>query len=157
DGTVKLWDADTWKARFTLKGHTGPVYAAAFAPDGKVLATAGEDRTVRLWEPNSGKALAVLHGHADVVGSLAFSPDGKILASATGYWTSQIANPLYRFLPSATGRNELKLWDIALGKELAALTEPTSTVLALAFSPDGRVLATGGASAAVQLWDVVAR
>jgi len=54
----------------------------AFSPDGRLLASASEDKTVRLWDPVTGQHQRTLTGHAGPVRSVAFSPDGRLLASA---------------------------------------------------------------------------
>lgn len=110
---------------FLQLGHSGPVSAVAFSPDGATLVSASLDKTLKLWDVPSRKLLATLDGHSSSVTAVAFSPDGKMLASGST-------------------DNMLKLWDVPSQKLLTTLQGHSSTVNAVAFSPDGKTLACLG-------------
>ncbi|XVQ15516.1 WD40 repeat domain-containing serine/threonine protein kinase [Spirillospora sp. CA-255316] len=123
-----------------LTGHSGPVGAVAFSPDGKTLATASRDKTVRFWDVVARTSLnQPLTGHSDAVEAVAFSPDGRTLATG--------------------GADEtMRLWDAVsrapLGKPFTDHIDP---VRAVAFSPDGKTLATGDGNGTVWLWNLRTR
>jgi WD40 repeat protein/serine/threonine protein kinase/tetratricopeptide (TPR) repeat protein len=126
--------AATSNNRHALRGHRGEVYAAAFHPDGRQLATAGFDGTVRFWECATGRQVREFTSGSTL--SITFSPDGATLATG-----------------SVDGL--VSLWDVATGKLNRAFPAHDFGVFDLAFSPDGRTLATAGRS--VKLWDVGTR
>src|SRR5262249_36652167 len=109
----------------TLRGHTNTVQTLAYSPDGKTLASAGDDRTVCLWDLTTGAAHHVLRDHTDAVLTVAFSPDGRTLASG-GY------------------DKQMRLWDVVTGGFVATFRRGASGVItATAFSPSGHWLAWG--------------
>jgi WD40 repeat protein len=74
----------------TFGGHRGPVWAVAYSPDGKALASGSDDLAIKLWDVKTGKELATLDGHAEWVTSVAYSPTGKTLASGSGDTTIKL-------------------------------------------------------------------
>jgi WD40 repeat protein/serine/threonine protein kinase len=136
-----------------LTGHSEPVTGVAFAPDGARLASASRDGSVRVWNATTGATIHHLVGHMRPVKALAFSPDGHWLASAGEDQTFRIWDP-------TTGR---ELWHLpgsppgmnGPGRPAApSESNDASTVMDLAFSPDGSRLATINLFGSVRLWDV---
>jgi WD40 repeat protein/serine/threonine protein kinase len=81
--TVTIWDVKTGDPLHTLRGHSGDVIAVAVSPDGRWLATAGEDTTIVLWDTTTWERQHTLRGHTGMVMSLAFSPNSARLVSGS--------------------------------------------------------------------------
>jgi WD40 repeat protein len=134
DGTVRVWDAATGKVEAILPSHGDEVYAARFVGDGEHLASSGLDRRVLIHEIETGATTRTLSGFQGWSLSIALSPDGKRIAAA-----------------SLDGR--VFVWDVETGQQ--TLTLPGGRwITALAWSPDGRILAGGRVD--ITLWDVEA-
>jgi WD40 repeat protein/tRNA A-37 threonylcarbamoyl transferase component Bud32 len=174
-GVVKLWDIVSGRETATLKGYLGMLSCEAVSPDGKILATGtaavafpysmftfdirqhlyvsmpNTSGEVILWDLATGRKLATLGGHEGMVTHVVFAPDGKTLASASKNSTRILLldpRPQPLDLPG-----QLKLWDLAAGKERAAASHPRG-LQALAFTPDGNTVATAaGPFGEIDLWD----
>jgi WD40 repeat protein len=179
ENTIKLWDTSSGAELRSLNGHTDRILSVVFSPDGKTLISGSGDKSIRLWDVQTGVQMRTLS--SDSVGSLALSPDGKILASCSYDKTVRLLDAStgteirilkgfaddfhsVTFIPGVTfspdgkilavsERFKITLFDLSTGTEIRAFKAPWGTASA-AFSPDGKLLASGSETNEIQLWDL---
>lgn len=165
-----------------LEGHTDGVKSVAFAPNNRVLASSSFDDTIRFWNLATGKPLGMIEGYT--FDNLVFSPDGHLLAGAVfnaGYTTlvwdvsgiMDQENPTLLFTLDggpgmafiqegeklATGEQRVLIWDTTQAsgnpsRPKSTLPGHTQLIEALALSPDGHLLASGGRDRKIKIWDL---
>ncbi|KOR33027.1 hypothetical protein TI05_03575 [Achromatium sp. WMS3] len=178
DKTARIWDLQQQRLLHTLNGHTDAIYAVAFTPDGQRVVTGSDDHDLRLWSVTTGQLIARM-SDSDKVRAVAVAPDGTIASGSwnhtislwngrTGAFIKQLADqgtqvgslsfsPDGRQLLSGItgpGDNDCHLWSVPDGRQLQRYTGHDNIVLATAFAPNGRLVATaGGNQLQIDLWD----
>jgi transcription initiation factor TFIID subunit 5 len=152
DGTVRLWSMDTYSALVAYKGHQDPVWDVEWGPGGVYFASGGRDRTARLWVAERTSALRMFVGH---LGDVDVSP-WPVLPSRSIWEADLVPLPFsqcLKFHPNslylATGSSDrtCRLWDIQRGACVRLFVgHHDNAVSTVAISPDGRYLASAGAS-----------
>jgi WD40 repeat protein len=137
-GALTLWDWGSRRRLADLDGHLGGIVALAFSTGGKSLATCDNAGLVEVWDIPSGKERTTFStcDPGDTVAALAFSSDGTMLATLSRQ------------------RSVVRLWGTSRGEPRGTLPIGVSDVRALAFSPDGAVLAMSRGDGVVVFWGV---
>ncbi|AFZ11441.1 WD40 repeat-containing protein [Crinalium epipsammum PCC 9333] len=125
-----------------LDRSVGSIKSVAISPDGKIIASGGNNAgdngvfnsPIKLWDVNTGRAIPTLIEQSGTVYSVAFSPNSKILASGDD-------------------ENKIKIWNVKTG-ELIQTLEHYGKVNSVIFSPDGKTLVSGSDDATIKIWHI---
>ncbi len=166
-GTIIAWKTDTLQEVFKVKGHTDHVRGLAFTPDGKTLVSVSWDRSMKTWNPADGKEKKTIAVGAGKIEGLAITPDGKEVVLACprlSRWDLEMGQELKRYTTGGlsvdistdgkwllVGRygGEMNLRNLATGQEKAKFIAHQGNVYGVAFAPDGKTAASGGAGPTV--------
>ena len=122
-------------ASAVLRGHRGPVRAAAFSGDGRWVVTGSRDGTARVWRADGTGPARILKGHTGEVLAVAFSPDGRQVVTASADRTARV-------------------WRVEGGAGAEVLMGHTGEVVAVAFSPNGARVVTASRDGTARVWRV---
>jgi tricorn protease-like protein len=176
NGMIWTWDLDSGQQRMAMHSGHGSAAALAISADGRNLASGGADRRVFIRDISNGNFLRLFHGHVGAITAVALSPDGARLATASAdksfrLWDMNSGQQVSKtdttqdggfqaitFSPDgkrlATGaKDTVQIWDARNAKEQFKIEGLKGAVNAVAFSRDGKMLASACADGSVQLWD----
>ena len=176
-GDLTVWDAQSGKQTTTLSFHSGRIWAVAIDDQQKRIASASDDYTVRLWSAQTGQCLTTLVGHSSWVRTASFSDRGRYLASAgddctiriwntvsgicstvldsSENWIRSVAfNPIdSRHLISGGDAQVVRFWNRKENR-FEPLAHHDHRICSVAFSHDGKWVASGSDDATAIIWDV---
>lgn len=176
DRTVRIWDLASGKVTRILRDHVDAVYGAAYSADGQWFATASADRTVKLYQLGSSEPPASLR-HGEGVTGVAFNPRGNVLVSCADrqvrVWAVKLGagqNPLRQhgegeainsvsfsgdgsLMVWGASNRRVRIWNGEVSNQRRELGDMQDWVYSVAASPDGKLVAGGGADGKIYLWE----
>jgi len=179
DYSIRLWETASGKELHRLNGHEDKIQSLAFSKDGRYLVSGGRDKKVRVWETQFGSSMRVYSypGHTSWIECVAFSPDYQTVVSGSQDQTVRVFHLPARgqLHPRVARRQRIRdaslspdggwyatggsagayVWETETGRFLTAETYPPIRMNCVAFSPDGRHLASGSEVHGIYLWKVV--
>lgn len=131
-GKISIWNSDDLDKRLEWSAHDGTIYDITLSPNGKNLATGGEDKLIRLWNLVDGKQLKQIEAHSAPIMSLAFKPDGTAIASGAA-------------------DQELKIWDIRTREQKNLVTGHPGNISSIVWPANNAELITASDDGALRL------
>ena len=152
NNTALIWDVAAGKTTQTIKGHTDYVISASFSPDGKQLVTTSKDKTIRVWDLAAAKELALFK-----VERMVEEKDAKGKVTQKKDLGREFTHAVFtndgKQIVAANLDGVVKIYDVDGKKEVKEL-KAHDGILALALSPDGTKIATGGWDQLIKIWSI---
>lgn len=152
DKTIRIWDSKSGKLLNTLTGHSEAVVSLAFSPDNKLLASTSDDKTLKLWDTTTWNLIKTIEVPEHIQAS-DFSPDSTKLLTG-GRDKPEIGEFLQNFFGDSEYNKgvSMRLWDVKSGKLLQTFSQHANDVNDVAYSADGKWIASGSSDKTVELW-----
>lgn len=176
DNTIKIWDVNSGREKRTLVGHSNYVTCLSFSPDGNRLVSGSEDNTVRVWDVYGNNAERIKLEAGDEMITTCFSADGSFIASAsfldgiisvydahTGkavhsfngdcFIKSICTHPTDKRTLATSADSIIKIWNLEDGSLLHTLSGHHRNIHHIAFSQNGKYMASASSDKTIMLWD----
>jgi WD40 repeat protein len=152
DKTVRLWDVQTGQLLHLLTGHRDRVKCAGISPDGQILLSGSTDATVKAWDCSQLPAKKT--GDSKKTGDCRYTIKASSKALTLVQTLPVNPNPDRSCFATGAEHGKISLWNLKTGEWIRTIQAHQSPVLTLAFSSDGRMLASGGQNSTIKLWDL---